>query len=253
MIINTDCLNLSLHRRDRKNGGLLYEEINGVLHKKCVRCKTMKPLTTDNYSTSNTTKRGKRIISVCKSCTKRTRKKVIHINNEGNIVCSCCKLYLSPDNFHNSNDERNKIREYKDIYCKNCSTFKKRQLWKNSEPNIKLFIYKIWEAAQSRTFNAKSSGAKDKEFNITRDYLEKLYENQNGACALTGVEMTYIHNKGKIFTNMSLDRIDSKLGYIESNVQFVCVIVNLMKNTLTVDELKNWCKLILEHKQNSIR
>ncbi len=46
---------------------------------------------------------------------------------------------------------------------------------------------------------------------------------------------------------MSLDRKDSKVGYIDGNVQFVCVIVNLMKNTMTLEELKNWCKLIVEH------
>lgn len=47
-------------------------------------------------------------------------------------------------------------------------------------------------------------------------------------------------------TNVSIDRIDSSIGYKEDNIQLVCHIVNLMKHDLSIEELKTWCKRIIK-------
>ena len=57
------------------------------------------------------------------------------------------------------------------------------------------------------------------EFNITKEYVWKLFNIQNGKCTLTGLELKFPTNwKDKAYT-ASLDRIDSGEGYIEGNVQ----------------------------------
>jgi endogenous inhibitor of DNA gyrase (YacG/DUF329 family) len=86
--------------------------------------------------------------------------------------------------------------------------------------------------------HARDIGAQD---------LIALYYDQKGLCALTGVPMTYLTGRGRVITNASVDRIDGSIGYLRGNVRLVCCIANSMKNVLTDDELRHWCKLILEN------
>lgn len=86
---------------------------------------------------------------------------------------------------------------------------------------------------------------KKKRQHIPVSFLEQLYENQKGKCALTGLDLTIIVGNGRIPTNLSLDRIDNTKGYEENNIQLVCLQANLMKQQLTHKELVVWCSLIL--------
>jgi hypothetical protein len=61
--------------------------------------------------------------------------------------------------------------------------------------------------------------------------------------------MTNVSNNGRILTNLSIDRIDSKKGYIKDNIQFVCMAINQMKSDLTLDELYFFCENILKNKR----
>ncbi len=74
----------------------------------------------------------------------------------------------------------------------------------------------------------------------------KLWEQQEGFCNLTGLKMTHSILEGKIKTNLSIDRINPKLGYVENNVQLVCNVANVMKSNLSIEELIDFCKLIIE-------
>jgi hypothetical protein len=76
-------------------------------------------------------------------------------------------------------------------------------------------------------------------------YLLHIYEQQQGLCALSGVKMTYIAGNGRVPTNISLDRINSSVGYLRGNVQFVCDVVNRMKQDLTQIDLVMWCERIM--------
>ena len=42
-------------------------------------------------------------------------------------------------------------------------------------------------------------------------------------------------------------RIDPSLGYIKGNLQLVCMAVNQMKNDLTIEQLKYFCRSILQN------
>jgi hypothetical protein len=57
--------------------------------------------------------------------------------------------------------------------------------------------------------------------------------------------MTYIAGQGRVGTNISIDRIDSSVGYVRGNVQFVCDVVNRMKQDLSQTDLFVWCKRII--------
>jgi len=81
-------------------------------------------------------------------------------------------------------------------------------------------------------------------FNISVTFLKNLWESQKGLCALTGLKMEHSINKGKLFNNISIDRINSFNGYTENNVQLVCSVVNRMKSNLSLEQFYNVCKLI---------
>lgn len=57
--------------------------------------------------------------------------------------------------------------------------------------------------------------------------------------------MTRLLGKGRTLTNASVDRIDGDGGYEIGNVRLVCNVVNMMRYTMTDDELKWWCRQIL--------
>lgn len=78
--------------------------------------------------------------------------------------------------------------------------------------------------------------------NLTVEYLKKIWENQGGICPYTGIEMELpkntqdYHIKGKPH-KASLDRIDSSIGYVEGNVEFVCLSVNYAKNGFSREDM----------------
>jgi hypothetical protein len=62
--------------------------------------------------------------------------------------------------------------------------------------------------------------------------------------------MTTERGEGTVYTNASIDRIDSSIGYRTDNIHLVCNIVNLMKNTLSVSQLHDWCEAVLAHRDD---
>lgn len=104
--------------------------------------------------------------------------------------------------------------------------------------SLKPFLEQLLRLGKSRRFTREA---------LTIDYLLELWDKQEGLCALTGVPMTHVCGQGKVKTNVSIDRIDSSLGYTNSNVQLTCVVVNKMKLDMSDTELKFWCEGILNH------
>ena len=86
-----------------------------------------------------------------------------------------------------------------------------------------------------------------KEFNLTIEYLQDLWEKQGGKCAISNVDLEYKLGRNFYGQTMSLDRIDSSKGYVEGNVQWVHKQVNFMKLQMSKEELLEWCKIILEN------
>lgn len=83
---------------------------------------------------------------------------------------------------------------------------------------------------------------KPKEISITIDYVWDLFLKQNRKCALSGMELRFPKGwKDQTYT-ASLDRIDSNIGYIPGNVQWVHKHINMMKRTYPQDYFIQMCK-----------
>ena len=75
---------------------------------------------------------------------------------------------------------------------------------------------------------------------VSFDYLADLLIQQDFKCALTGWSIDAMNIKN----NASLDRIDSKEGYIEGNVQWVVSKVNMMKQQYSQEDFIEVCKAV---------
>lgn len=77
--------------------------------------------------------------------------------------------------------------------------------------------------------------------------LWKLYLNQNKKCVYSDLNINFNTLKSGDGNNQtaSLDRINSNIGYIESNVQWVHKDVNIMKNSLSEQNFLYWVNLII--------
>ena len=85
--------------------------------------------------------------------------------------------------------------------------------------------------------------AKDKglSFEITPEYIWKLFVKQNKQCLLSGKPIELLNKQ-----TASLDRIDSSKGYVVGNVQWLHKAVNRLKWNLEQEEFISWCKLIAD-------
>lgn len=85
---------------------------------------------------------------------------------------------------------------------------------------------------------------RDPSHNLTMDYLIDLWKEHNQRCALSNIPIMF---DAPDFVQMaSLDRIDSSVGYIVGNVQFVSCSINWAKSTMSDDRVRDLIKLIRE-------
>ena len=106
-----------------------------------------------------------------------------------------------------------------------------------------IYLRRVTQLARNR---AKRKGV---EFTITEADVWRLWQQNEGRCALSGVIMTH-HLGGQTGlkdTNASLDRINPKKGYTKGNIQLVTARVNLMKSTVDASDFNWWIRTLYEH------
>mgnify|MGYP000843957546 FL=1 len=88
----------------------------------------------------------------------------------------------------------------------------------------------------------KSAAARDIEVLVSIADLQELWEAQDGKCALTGLPLVLASKTNGL--TASVDRIDSDVGYVRGNIQFVHKNVNLMKNRFDQTYFIEICRLV---------
>lgn len=169
-------------------------------------------------------------------------------------LCKTCGLTLSLDSFYSH-------RTHKDGYkntCKSCEGIRKSYLRKcningyKDMANERLKKHrKTPRGAMRQRYQAAQKRAKDLAlpFSISVDFLMDLYNKQDGKCAISGRPLIFI---GDFWDVLSIDRIIPELGYIVDNTQLVVNRVNMMKNNMSLTELYNLCKDIVEKGSETI-
>lgn len=131
------------------------------------------------------------------------------------VQCECgSSRWIQPNELLNPN---------KCFSCIKCSHKPSEQLMINQYNRIK-------RSAENRGL----------EFDVSIEYLWNLFIKQNRTCSITG-------DIFKTIREASLDRIDSSIGYIEGNVQWVTYRANVSKHTMTMSELYEFCLKVVNH------
>ena len=102
-------------------------------------------------------------------------------------------------------------------------------------------------------FGSIKRGARrrNKFFNITIEYCQNILEKQEYKCSLTGLPLIRSLDTPEPQCTASIDRIDSSIGYIEGNIQWVLKDVNNMKMNLTEERFLELAKKVVEHSESN--
>ena len=161
-------------------------------------------------------------VSISKSKTQH------HTTGHKTRTCKTCLINKHIDDYEVA-------KGYKRRECRTCHSSGKR---KKISSSPYLYINNLYGQLAYRR-------KKTHKFNIKREYLHGLYDKQKGICKYSGVVMTHVKDgSGYHLQNISIDRIDNTKGYEEGNIALVCLAVNMMKYTLELEELIDWCKNI---------
>ena len=93
-------------------------------------------------------------------------------------------------------------------------------------------------------------GASKRNFlvSITIEEAWKLFLKQERKCVLSGLPLTFGGARG-VGKTASLDRIDSKQGYITGNIQWVHKDINRMKQHFDETQFLKLCRIVTEHQE----
>ena len=163
-----------------------------------------------------------------------------------NYLCECGET--NPDNFYKK--EKNK--------CKKCRSVKNLITYHNkTEEEKKTYIYKQKEWISNNVIKVRVLAAKHRairkkiDFEIDEKFINELLISQDYKCKYSGLKLdieTIGSDENNVNPNtLSIDRIDSKLGYIKINIVLVAAIVNSMKNDLSEDDFIKVVNLICKN------
>ena len=156
------------------------------------------------------------------------------------LICTTCNEEKSENNFYKS--KLVPSRNYREYSCKSCHYKRKTLSTYNQGENLNSYITRLTTKCKNR------AKAKLLVFELDKEYVLDLFNRQNHKCALSNIDMTYfVGGRGKVNTNISIDRINPKIGYTKENVQLVCCIINTMKNNSTMEDFIKYCKLVIDN------
>ena len=79
------------------------------------------------------------------------------------------------------------------------------------------------------------------EFSVTIQYLDEVFKRQNGLCIFIKEKLIFKNGAHRNETTASLDRINSSIGYVEGNLQWVHKDVNMLKGRMRDESLIKFC------------
>jgi len=154
--------------------------------------------------------------------------------------CEICKESKHSKEFRKRNESKTHSRR---PYCFSCEKIKHHNNYYKNKQNHseKVIEYRENNWRMKMLWQAKSSASqKNLDFNLDEsDILIPTH------CKYLQIPITQSLGSGVVWSNASLDRIDSSLGYVKGNVEVISRKANTMKNMATADELVTFARNIL--------
>jgi len=161
-------------------------------------------------------------------------------------VCTKCNKRKSTFQFHWKTDYRYKDKVTKRLQ-KNCGVCRMKhdndKYSKSPDAYLRRRILTLQQDSHRHRGRRKVLLNYDKFFNEWK----KQFNKTGLTCPLSGQTMTHKLGNGEVLTNISVDRIDSSKEYVRGNIQFVCLMANIMKNRYDDKNLLLWSKKIVNN------
>lgn len=149
--------------------------------------------------------------------------------DNGKFLCRGCYKEREEDDFI-WKDKSTKVEKVK--RCKFC-------IYKKTNERMSEIDSFIKHRVASLRCTSKKNGI---PFSLSFEYAKKLFEFQRGICFYTDIPLCW--TRGKEYKDASdrcsLDKIEPSKGYVEGNIVWCSRRSNLVKQDLTLDEMKNW-------------
>lgn len=144
-------------------------------------------------------------------------------------TCFKCKTEKSFDLFFLHKQTNDGYHSWCKSCCKEGNKHSRNKVNSTIQGRAKVFLQ-----------NAKKSAVKrNQEFCLTIEDIVNCWNEQLQVCAYSGREMTLV--AGQLNT-VSIERINSKIGYTPENTILVCQAINRMKSDFDYDDFYNLCK-----------
>jgi hypothetical protein len=150
-------------------------------------------------------------------------------NGRWKCICKCSKEVVGRSHL---------LRQGKHKSCQSCAN-------KNKRMGREAAINKVFAEYKDR---AKRRGL---EWKLTRD---QFIEITSSPCHYTGLPPSLVRNlpHGSYIYN-GIDRMDNTKGYLYANCVPCCSKVNQMKMDSSLDELFQYCRMVLEYAERQAR
>ncbi|WDI43375.1 hypothetical protein [Bremerella sp. P1] len=181
---------------------------------------------------------------ICRECGKDDSE--IDFKPKANICVPCNQEYMRAYRKRNREKIRGQVQDWKDT---NRAHYQKKTRERYNTPEGKaLHVARVertprsWLGHVLSTIRAKckkpgphdAKSGPQRDYEIDLDFVVNLFKQQEGRCAISGLEMEHKFNS---LRSASIDRIDSSLGYVAGNVQIVCSFANFAKRHFPNDDM----------------
>lgn len=146
-------------------------------------------------------------------------------------TCFCCKKTKETSLFFKQSQTPDGLHSWCKACCKEGNQKSRLKVNSTIEGRAKVFLQ-----------NAKKSAKKrNQEFSLEISDVVGFWNDQQMICAYSGIEMTL--EAGKLNT-VSIERIDSNIGYTKDNTILVCQAINRMKSDFNYEDFYMLCQSV---------
>ena len=153
----------------------------------------------------------------------------IVLDGDGALVeqeCSRCRVMQPVSAFNKHNGFNYGI----EVECKTCRANRMAIRYRANRYGLLLKTVKTRAARNNLQFDLKAAD------------LQEIFDRQGGRCVYSGIPFGDVSYE----TGLSIDRIDSSLGYTRDNIALACFWVNVMKSNCPVTEFVARLRLLVE-------